>query len=155
MGASPIVMDFTEVFIALEAGTIAGVDASSLANNVGLYDILGHTAFPDFYSTPVDQITFNLVVWNRFPDDINAILDTAVQALALQTTMTIDIANVEAETGLKQQGVRIYDCSPEDCAEFCSGAQRAWDGWTAPQRPLLCSKPTVLSCAALAKLNKH
>ncbi|MGA1759637.1 MAG: TRAP transporter substrate-binding protein DctP, partial [Paracoccaceae bacterium] len=36
MGASPIVMDFTEIFTALETGIIDGADASGLANNVGL-----------------------------------------------------------------------------------------------------------------------
>lgn len=131
LGASPIVMDFTEVFTALESGIIDGADASSLANNVGLglYDIVKHATFPGFHSMPVDHVTFNLDVWNSFPDDIKAIFETATQALALQTAMTIDIANQEAATKLKAQGVTLYDWSPEDRAEFRAGAQRAWDGW--------------------------
>ena len=36
LGASPIVMDFTEIFTALETGIIDGADASGLNNNVGL-----------------------------------------------------------------------------------------------------------------------
>jgi TRAP-type C4-dicarboxylate transport system substrate-binding protein len=36
MGASPIVMDFTEIFTALETGIIDGADAANLTNNVGL-----------------------------------------------------------------------------------------------------------------------
>ncbi|RZW07014.1 MAG: C4-dicarboxylate ABC transporter substrate-binding protein, partial [Rhodobacteraceae bacterium] len=36
LGANPIVMDFTEIFTALETGIIDGADASGLANNVGL-----------------------------------------------------------------------------------------------------------------------
>ena len=44
LGASPIVMDFTEIFTALETGIIDGADASGIANNVGLglYDIAKH-----------------------------------------------------------------------------------------------------------------
>ena len=34
--ASPIVMDFNEIFTALETGIIDGVDAANLTNNVGL-----------------------------------------------------------------------------------------------------------------------
>lgn len=131
LGASPIVMDFTEIFTALETGIIDGADASSLANNVGLglYDIVKHATFPGFHSMPVDHVTFNLEVWNAFPDDIKAILDVAVQALALQTTMTFDLANLEAAEKLKAEGVTLHDWSTEDRLEFSAGAQRAWDGW--------------------------
>ncbi len=131
LGASPIVMDFTEVFTALETGIIDGADASSLANNVGLglYDLVKHATFPGFHSMPVDHVTINLDVWNSFPDDIKAIFDVATQALALQTTMRFDLANAEAAVMLQEQGVTLYDWSPEDRAEFRAGAQRAWDGW--------------------------
>lgn len=131
LGASPIVMDFTEIFTALETGIIDGADASSLANNVGLglYDIVKHATFPGFHSMPVDHVTFNLDIWNSFPDDIKAIIETATQALALQTTMTFDIANLEAAAKIQSEGVTLYDWSPEDRAEFRAGAMRAWDGW--------------------------
>jgi len=131
LGASPIVMDFTEIFTALETGIIDGADASSLANNVGLglYDIVKHATFPGFHSMPVDHVTINLEVWNSFPDDIKAIFDVATQALALQTTMTFDLANLEAAEKLKADGVTLYDWSTEDRKEFRAGAQKAWDGW--------------------------
>lgn len=133
LGASPIVIDFTEVFTALETGIIDGADASSLANNVGLglYDVVSHATYPGFHSMPVDHVTFNLDVWNSFPDDIKAIFEVATQALAFQTAMTINIANEEAATMLKAKGVTLYDWSAEDRAEFRAGAQRAWDGWAA------------------------
>ncbi|MEX0955519.1 MAG: TRAP transporter substrate-binding protein [Rhizobiaceae bacterium] len=133
LGASPIVMDFTEVFTALETGIIDGADASSLANNVGmgLYDVVKHATYPGFHSMPVDHVAFNLDVWNGFPDDIKAIFEVAAQALAFQTAMTINIANEEAATALKAKGVTLHDWSAEDRAEFRAGAQRAWDGWAA------------------------
>lgn len=131
LGASPIVMDFTEIFTALETGIIDGADASSLANNVGLglYDIVKHATFPGFHSMPVDHVTFNLEVWNGLPEDIQTIIEVATQALALQTTMTFDLANLEAAEKLKADGVTLYDWSAEDRAEFRAGAQKAWDGW--------------------------
>lgn len=133
LGASPIVMDFTEIFTALETGIIDGADASSLANNVGLglYDIVKHATFPGFHSMPIDHVTFNLDVWNSFPDDIKAIIETATRALALTTTITFDLANLEAANKLKAEGVTLYDWTPEDRKAFKAGAQRAWDGWAA------------------------
>ncbi len=131
LGASPIVMDFTEVFTALETGIIDGADYSSLANNVGigLYDVVKHATFPGFHSMPADHVTINLDVWNSFPDDIKRIFEVATQALALQTTMRFDLANAEAAVGLKEAGVTLYDWSPEDRAEFRAGAMAAWEGW--------------------------
>ena len=48
LGASPIVMDFNEIFTALETGIIDGADAANLTNNIGLglYDIAKHTNYP-------------------------------------------------------------------------------------------------------------
>ena len=131
LGASPIVMDFTEIFTALETGIIDGADASSLANNVGLglYDIVKHATFPGFHSMPMDHVTFNLDVWNGLPPDIQRIIEVAAQKLALQTTLTFEVANREAEAMLTEQGVTIYDWSPEDRAAFRAAAQKAWDGW--------------------------
>ena len=131
LGASPIVMDFTEIFTALETGIIDGADASSLANNVGLglYDIVKHATFPGFHSMPMDHVTVNLEVWNSMPEDLQRIVEVATQKLALQTTLTFEVANREAAADLVAQGVTLYDWSPEDRAEFRAGAQRAWDGW--------------------------
>ncbi len=131
LGASPIVIDFTEVFTALETGIIDGADASSLANNVslGLYDVVSHATYPGFHSMPVDHVTFNLEVWNGLPDDIQAIIEVATEALAFETSMAINLANEQAANELRAKGVTLYDWSAEDRAEFRAGAQRAWDGW--------------------------
>jgi TRAP-type C4-dicarboxylate transport system substrate-binding protein len=58
LGASPIVMDFTEIFTSLETGIIDGADASGLANNVsmGLYDLADHATYPGFHSMPADHL---------------------------------------------------------------------------------------------------
>ena len=131
LGASPIVMDFTEVFTALETGIIDGADASSLANNVGLglYDIVKHATFPGFHSMPMDHVTFNKEVWDGLPPDIQRIIEVAAQKLALQTTLTFEVANREAAAALTEAGVTLYDWSPEDRAAFRAGAQKAWDNW--------------------------
>lgn len=131
LGASPVVMDFTEVFTAIETGIIDGADYSSLANNVGigLYDVVKHATFPGFHSMPADHVTINLDVWNSFPDDIKAIFETATKALALDTTMAFEIANREAEAKIKADGVTVHDWSAEDRLAFRQAAQKAWDGW--------------------------
>lgn len=129
MGASPIVMDFTEVYTALETGIIDGADHSSIANNLsaGDYDLTQYTTFPGFHSMPADHVTFNLDVWNSLPEDLQRIIEVAAQKLALQTTMTFDIANREAVAAAAAKGVTIQDWSTEDRADFRRAAQAAWD----------------------------
>ena len=70
LGAKPIVMDFTEIFTALETGIIDGADASGLANNVGLglYDLVKHANFPGFHSMPSDHLACNKAVWDAMPE---------------------------------------------------------------------------------------
>ena len=66
LGASPIVMDFTEIFTALETGIIDGADASGLANNVGLglYDLVDHATYPGFHSMPSDHLAIRKDAWD-------------------------------------------------------------------------------------------
>ncbi|WGW05720.1 TRAP transporter substrate-binding protein [Tropicibacter oceani] len=131
LGASPIVMDFTEIFTALETGIIDGADASGLANNVGLglYDIVKHANYPGFHSMPSDHLACNLDVWNGLSDKHKRIIDTAWQKLAFQIALYNEKANAEAAAKLQAEGVTLYDWSAEDRAAFRKAAQVAWEDW--------------------------
>ncbi len=131
LGASPIVMDFTEIFTALETGIIDGADASGIANNVGLglYDIAKFTNFPGFHSMPSDHLACNKAVWDAMPEHHRRIIETAMQKLALQTALTFEKQNAEAAAMLREQGVTVSDWSDEDRAAFRAAAQKSWQGW--------------------------
>lgn len=131
LGAKPIVMDFNEIFTALETGIIDGADASGLANNVGLglYDIAKHTNFPGFHSMPSDHLACRKDKWDSLTEQQKRIIDTAMQKLAFQTALTFEVKNLQAKAELEAAGVTIYDWSAEDRAAFRSAAQKAWQGW--------------------------
>ena len=131
LGAKPIVMDFTEIFTALETGIIDGADASGLANNVGLglYDLVSHATYPGFHSMPSDHLAIRKDVWDGLPEDIKRIIDVAMQKLAFQTALTFEVKNNEAAAALRESGVTLYDWSPEDRAQFRGAAQAAWQRW--------------------------
>ena len=131
LGASPIVMDFTEIFTALETGIIDGADASGLANNVGLglYDIVKHATYPGFHSMPSDHLACNREVWDGLTEKQRRIIDTAWQKLAFHIALNNEKANAEAAAKLTAEGVTLYDWSPEDRAEFRRAAQVAWEDW--------------------------
>ncbi len=131
LGASPIVMDFTEIFTALETGIIDGADASGLANNVGLgiYDIVKHATYPGFHSMPADHLACNQTVWEGLTETQRRIIDTAWQKLSFHVALSNEKANAEAAAELTASGVTLYDWSAEDRAAFRKGAQVAWDDW--------------------------
>lgn len=128
LGAKPIVMDFTEVFTALESGIIDGADASILANNVGmgLYDVVKHATYPGFHSMPSDHLACNKVVWDGLPENHRRIISVAMQKLSLQQAMTAEKANNEAAVKLTAAGVTLHNWSPEDRKAFREAAQQTW-----------------------------
>lgn len=131
LGASPIVMDFTEIFTALETGIIDGADASGLANNVGLglYDIVKHATYPGFHSMPSDHLACNKEVWDGLSEQQRRIIETAWEKLAFRVALANEKANAEAAAKLKAEGVTLYDWSAEDRAAFRKAAQVAWERW--------------------------
>ena len=109
LGAAPIVMDFTEIFTALETGIIDGADASGLANNVGLglYDIVKFANFPGFHSMPSDHLACNKAVFDAMPAHHQKIMKVAMEALALRTALTFEKKNAEAAAQPRAQGVTL------------------------------------------------
>ncbi len=131
LGAKPVVMDFTEIFTALETGIIDGADASGLANNVGLglYDLVKHATYPGFHSMPSDHLAIRKDAWDALPKDLQRIIDVAMQKLAFQTALTFEVKNNEAAAALTAKGITLHDWSPEDRKAFRKAAQAAWQRW--------------------------
>jgi TRAP-type mannitol/chloroaromatic compound transport system substrate-binding protein len=131
LGASPIVMDFTEVFTALETGIIDGADASSLADNVGLglYDIAQHATYPGFHSMPIDHLACRKDAWEALPEDLQRIMEVAMQKLAFQVALAMEVEDKKAAAQLAERGVTIHDWSEEDRAAFREAAQKNWQSW--------------------------
>lgn len=128
LGAKPIVMDFTEIFTALETGIIDGADASGLANNVGLglYDIVKYANFPGFHSMPSDHLACNKAVFDAMPPHLQKIMKVAMEALALRTALTFEKANAEAAAQLRADGVTLSAWTPEELQKFRDAAQSTW-----------------------------
>ena len=128
LGASPIVMDFNEIFTALETGIIDGADAANLTNNIGLglYDIAKHTNYPGFHSMPADHLACRKDVWDSMPDHHKAILKVGMQALGLKNTTINEIKNAQNSVKLAADGLNMYEWPPEEMAKYRAAVQSAW-----------------------------
>lgn len=155
LGAKPIVMDFTEVFTALESGIIEGADASILANNkgMGLYDIVKHATYPGFHSMPSDHLACNKAIWDAMPEHHRRIMDTAMQKLALQQAMTADFENNKAAAELTAQGVTLHNLNPEARAQFRAAAVSTWPEFatTDEAKALVASHTAYLQSQGMSK----
>lgn len=153
LGAKPIVMDFTEVFTALETGIIDGADASILANNMGmgLYDIAKYATYPGFHSMPSDHLACNKAKWDAMPENHRRIMEVAMEKLALRQAMAGEKANNEAAAALREKGVTVTDWSPEDRRAFHGAAQASWDEFaTTPEaKDLVASHKAYLKSLGL------
>ncbi len=131
LGAKPVVMDFTEVFTALETGIVDGADASTLAVNtsIGIYDIAKHTTFPGFHSMSSDQLACRTDIWEATPENHRMIIEIAHKAMMADYVMKTMVDNGEALSKMPEMGVTVYNWSPEERAKFRTAAQAAWDDW--------------------------
>ena len=128
LGASPIVMDFNEIFTALETGIIDGADAANLTNNIGLglYDIAKHTNYPGFHSMPADHLACRKDVWDAMPDHHKRIMTVAMDALALHNATINEVKNAQNAVELRAKGINLYEWSPEELAKFREAVQKGW-----------------------------
>jgi len=136
LGASPIVMDFNEIFTALETGIIDGADASTLANNVGLglYDIGKHTNYPGFHSMPADHLACRKDIWDEMPEAHQRIMTVAMQALALKTTTKQDIEIQKKAAEMREAGVTLYTWPEEEMAKYREAVAATWEEYaTTPE----------------------
>ncbi|MBJ3776116.1 TRAP transporter substrate-binding protein [Acuticoccus mangrovi] len=129
MGASPVVMDFTEIFTAMESGVIDGADASNLAVNksLGIYDVVDHATYPGFHSMPADHFAIRLETWDALPDDLKRIVDVAWQKHAFQNSLSHAIEIDKTANALREAGATLHDWPAEDRAAFREAAVTAWD----------------------------
>ena len=128
LGASPIVMDFNEIFTALETGIIDGADAANLTNNIGLglYDIGKHTNFPGFHSMPADHLACRKDVWDAMPEHHKRIMIVAMDSLAMHNASKNEVLNAQNAVKLRAEGVNLYEWSPEELGKFRAAVKAGW-----------------------------
>lgn len=120
LGADPIVIDFTEIFTALETGVLSGADASNLVNNLGLglYDISNHATYPGFHSMPADHLACNKSVWDSLSAENQMAITSALHDVATELAKENETDNENAAIELEKKGVKLHDWSKADRRKF-------------------------------------
>jgi TRAP-type mannitol/chloroaromatic compound transport system substrate-binding protein len=131
-GASPIVMDFGEVFTALNTGMVDGADYSQLNNNIsiGLYEIATHATYPGWHSMPSDHLACNKGVWDGMTEAQRATIKIAFDKMAYDMFTQSKIAADKAAAQLIAEGkVTLHEWSAADLRIYRDAVRKVWTKW--------------------------
>jgi TRAP-type mannitol/chloroaromatic compound transport system substrate-binding protein len=110
-----------EIRSALENDQLDAVEwtTTSGAWNLGLQDISPNAIVPAVWQPSVlSDFLINKQAYDELPPDLQAILETAIRAYTLTTTMKAKVQDIEALEKFKSQGTNIRTWSDEDIARW-------------------------------------
>lgn len=128
-GAVPVNLPGSEVFSALDSGTIESTDWGTLSMNdeLGFHDIARFAIYPGIHSTPTGDVSIPLKVWEKLDPETQKILAQSVKDFGIDLATTLQKADADVAQKLQARGVEIVDWSPEDRRKFRTAAVAIWD----------------------------
>jgi len=136
-GASTVSLPGSDIFPALEKGTIDAADYVGPAVNwdLGFGQVTKNILFgpPGMMSIyqPVDlmDLTVNQRAWKRLSSELQALVEEQVKAYSLEHYTSIQKRNVEALDKFKKSGSKVSRLSMDDVAKFRRAAIPIWFKW--------------------------
>ena len=136
-GASTVSLPGSDIFPALEKGTIDAADYVGPAVNWDLgfaqvtkYILFGPPGLMSIYQ-PVDlmEITANIGAWKRLSPEMQQLLEEQVKVFSSQHFLGIQKRNVEALAKFKEAGSEVNRMSQADVEAFRKNAIPIWFNW--------------------------
>ena len=154
LGASVVILPGSEVYSALDKGVIDGADwgTPSMNQRMGFDQVAGYFNLPGFHAMPVGDFTVNQKEWDRLPDDIKKILQTAVREWAWETTERVAIDDLRAIDEMKARGVTPVVWSEQELSRARAVAREVWDEWA--EKSPMCKKVIDAQKAWLEELGR-
>jgi len=116
-GAATIPLVPEEIKPALESGALDAVEWTTTAGawDLGLGDSAQYAIVPAIWQPAVlSDFLINAAAFNELPEDLQAILMTAIQSYTLTTTAKAKVQDFAALEKFRAQGTQITTWSPED-----------------------------------------
>lgn len=132
MGGSPVFISGSEVYSALDKGTIDVGEWTGLADNyaVGFHEVTKAFLYPSFHSpVGVDDVFINQATWDALPDDLKAIFAAAVANWSRYQWERMFVADAGALQDYSEAGDEHIMWSEKDMIEIRNLAKQAWEKW--------------------------
>ncbi|MEI4472329.1 DctP family TRAP transporter solute-binding subunit [Frigidibacter sp. MR17.24] len=147
LGTNPVPMPFTEVYTALETGTVDGQDNPLLTvRDANFYEVQKYlTASKHAYSALVMLVS--QPYWNSLSDEDKAIIQKAADNTAIENRRIMRDAVAKARTFLETEGkMTVSDFTPEARAEIVAAVAPVTEALlTDKTRPVYAEMEKVLS----------
>ncbi len=129
-GAAPVNLPGSEVFTALDKGTIDAADYTVFSTNAaqGLHDVAPHPVYPGFHSMPLVEISMNKQKWDALSDENKEALKESVKQFRQTQVEALKKADEKAVAEAKENpDVTVHDWPDEERAKFRSIATGEWE----------------------------
>lgn len=132
-GAVPVNLPGSEVFSAMDNGTIQATDWGTLSMNdeLGFHDKAKFAIFPGIHSAPVGDVSIRLSVWEALDAETQATLKQAMKDFAADMIAALKEEDRKTAEKLRAEGVELIDWSAEDRKAFRAAAVEVWDAYAA------------------------
>lgn len=129
LGDNPVPMSFSEIYTALQQGTIDGVDTSVIYVQDGNFqEVTKYSTLTNH--TALQMVTFiNEEYFNNLPEDLQqVVLDAAAKTTAEQREIAVQVDEKAMEI-MKEAGMQIDTPTPEFTAEMIKATTPVVDGY--------------------------
>lgn len=128
LGAAPVNLPGSEVYTALERGVVDAADWGTLSMNqdLGYHRLAPYPTYPGFHSMPMADIVVNMRIWRALPDDLKAIVESAVRDFATEMIQRNELADMRVARDAARLGFEPIDFSEEDRRRFREISRQVW-----------------------------
>ena len=137
LGASPVVMAFSEVYTALATGVVDGVDGCNLVDHESgkLYEQAPYMYPLSLTSSQVAPIIVNRDAWNQLPDDLKAIVDVATWKFGDDQMVKSVVWEKQALEKMLAKGLKMSPTpSAADVAKWKEAGRKVWPEYEAKDK---------------------
>ncbi|MBA2260713.1 MAG: TRAP transporter substrate-binding protein [Acidobacteria bacterium] len=131
LGASIVVLPGGEVYSALDKGVVDAADWATVSMNqrMGFHEI---AKYPTklFHSMPIQEFTVNIDAWKKLPDDLKALLHTAVREWTWDQTQRVAVDDLRVVRELAAKGIQAAQWPEPEMVKIRPLAQRTWEDWS-------------------------
>ena len=131
LGASIVVLPGGEVYSALDKGVVDAADWATVSMNqrMGFHEI---AKYPTklFHSMPIQEFTVNMDAWKKLPDDLKALLHTAVREWTWDQVQRIAVDDLRVVRELAAKGIKAAQWPESEMVKIRALAQRTWEEWS-------------------------
>ena len=155
IGASPVVMSFSEIYTGLATGVIDGADGCNLIDHrdAKFYEVAPYIYPLPLTSAQVQQTIVNMDAWKSLPGDLKAILEMANRMMGIEWEAHSVIMEREALQEMLAKGAKM---SPEpsvaDRATWKEAGKKVWPEYAAKDD--YCKKLIEMQTEFLKKLGQ-